>query len=553
MQTCSQCNNVLEDGVKFCDKCGASLQQAAPAPAAEPVEEPAAPAEKKDIASEIQKQLPVKLSKNALIGVLAGAIVVLIILAALIFGGGGTPNFILYTSDGHTFYAEGSSYKPQQLGDELTMVQINEDADKYLMKDEDGDLYYYELGDEEALKLDSEAYDIYVNEDFDLVTYRKGDVIYQHDLDEKEKIASDVDDIVAVSEDGKIIYYYEEAQSSESEDDDEDEPVRTLYVKKGSKEAEKIGEIEDVAMVTEDLETIYYKDDDALFRKTIGKEKEKLASGILELYNVSEEGTAYYAKGEEDEENDETEVTFCYFDGKKEIALGEKMTLEYYGGLCAPERDVAIFRGMEPDEEDPVYWVAVEDTLTVVEEDLDRLAAIDAEGSKLYYFVDVNDENEGDLYCIEIGSKPGKGEKVDSEVSTYDVSILGEDTLVYFKDISEEHGEMYVNGKAADVDVFAESLIYHEDEDLILYFTDYNEEKNQGTLRIFDGKAESIMDDVYRAYFTPDGDVVFLVDYNTEKGRGELYVWTGSKPKKIADDVNRIYNTYSIAQRFAEK
>lgn len=102
---CEQCGAKLQDGAKFCTVCGTRVTDDIPAPAQQPQTPPApspawtyqAPAgntgyaqQPQYVPSQPQEQPKKKLGKGALIGIIAGGLVLVVILLA-VFGAFGSP------------------------------------------------------------------------------------------------------------------------------------------------------------------------------------------------------------------------------------------------------------------------------------------------------------------------------------------------------------------------------------------------------------------------------------------------------------------------------
>ena len=72
-------------------------------------------------------------------------------------------------------------------------------------------------------------------------------------------------------------------------------------LKKGSADAEKIvSEVESIIHVSDDLSMILYKKDGSLCRMKNGKDPEKIASDVAEIWVAYDSGECYYTKKEED-------------------------------------------------------------------------------------------------------------------------------------------------------------------------------------------------------------------------------------------------------------
>lgn len=157
------------------------------------------------------------------------------------------------------------------------------------------DVYYQKVGGKssDAQKLDSDIL-AYSAISKDKIVYLKDSMerrLYVASIDDKEKIASDVESY-AVSSDDKYVVW-------EERDGDE----YKLYVQDlaGKNGKEKIDTVSYVVGYFEDLRTLVYRKDDALYICRDFTDKEKIASDISDVYTYNIDGKLeiYYMKSEE--------------------------------------------------------------------------------------------------------------------------------------------------------------------------------------------------------------------------------------------------------------
>lgn len=106
-------------------------------------------------------------------------------------------------------------------------------------------------------------------------------------------------------------------------------------------------------------------------------------------------------------------------------------------------------------------------------------------------------------------------------------------------------GDLLFEGNRVDYDVALDWLVRLPDESGIMYLTDFNEDRQEGTLKICtDGEIEKIADDVaaFQYCFNGRGETVFFVDYNFGKDRGDLKGYDGKKVTFIDSDVTCVLN-----------
>lgn len=593
MITCKKCNKELEDGTKFCDGCGEAVETAPVEAAAETIfcqncgketsaavafcqycgaslaEEPATEEANKgfalpkvDLKDKLSKiNLPFKLSKKLIS--IAGAALAIILVVALIL-----PNVIsafkvnnygLYMKEDQMYYTALTGKKPMQITEDLedgatpnlTATVTNDGKTIFYADKENGNTLYYRSlknAKKDPVKIDSDVTEYVLNKSCKLVTYRKGDTLYQHNLKDKTKIASDVANF-CVSEDGKKIVY----KTSEGD----------AYFKVGKKDKVKIdSDIAEVLFVDEKLNTVYFtklsgSDEDStltLYKKVGKKDKVKIASDVTGVLNIYESGEAYYFK--DDSSKDEVKRDLCYYDGKKEKVIASDVKVSGYDyGYDEP---VLVYSEVEySDKGEASYemFVAVKDKVTEVAADKPQGFSVSNDGKTIYFFDNLSEEDKtADLYKIKVsGNKPSKAEKYDSDVYYGEYGEKSgfiskdDDKFAYFKeyDTGKRKGELYIDKDKADFDVTG--YVYVEETKSILLITDYSDDGTFTLKKFKNGKSVKISDDVSDFEVSPKGDIMYLKDY--EKGKGDLYVYKNNKSKKIDEDVTSIISVISAKER----
>ncbi|MCM1541273.1 MAG: zinc-ribbon domain-containing protein [Blautia sp.] len=619
---CPGCGKKLPAGTGFCDSCGASLGAAAQ-------QAGASNTASKQAGTSAAGGNPVKnllagMNKKVLAAGLAAAGILLVALVCVgIFSaagkrGGAQPECALYVKDEEILFSNLNSKEPLQVtehlikgdADNYDFVDIDEllsyyttiSADgKYLFFPDKGDgrssfyrdgsgptIYYSRISKlgKEAVKIDSDIYEYAVSDDAAYVTYLKNGTLYSYNMkkDDKEKISGDVTEFY-VSDDGKQVYYI---------DDDE-----TLYLWTMGKGKEKIDSgisyvsthflyyyfnERPICYISDDFKTIYYKKDGNLYRSSVGKEREKIASDVFRVIRVFDSGCIYYFKEmelsremffEDDSEagdysspmfpsDDITKLfgMFCYFDGRKETEIGVGVINSYQ---AASDAEALAFALLDPEDFDRVTLsdiYANGSSLDALNERLpeemilslalkDKVIPLDIEGEDMYdwqispdgsrilYLDDYNDEKyEGDLYLVTVkGNKLSDAEQVASDAYGSGWGFAG-DSYVYYADVDtrDRTGEFYVDGKLVADDVYlsgrtSASGVYY-------FYSDYDYEKERGTLQYYaGGKAVAIAEDVHDYYVIGEKEVLVLNDYNLNRYEGDLYLYDRKKLKAIDEDV----------------
>ena len=600
MIICPKCNKQLEDGSLFCDACGEKIV-AQQAPAVESA--PAAAA---------KPALDVK--KIAILGGAAVAVVlVLVLLGSLIFGGG-KPDYALYIKDGElqysnfdkvievtdNLYGEAGNQQLSGMGTRLGYYSLlTDDGNKlfYIDKISNGEytLYCRDIKNpkNEPIKIDTNISGYMVNQKGDLVTYIKNDgeaILYQHNLKDKTKIKGEIDDFVA-SLDGKNILY----KNVEG----------NLYLKKGNKDEEKIAsEIEDILYVNKDISKIYYTKEGSLYLKDGSKDAAKIVSDVASVYKIYDNGKFYYVESKEEEETneggdgpvvDERAITaddaagsaidsfieestsvLYFYNGKEKV----KLTDAYFGScVYSVEKQVLAYSVLNADEIDEetmdvskaVEWyIAVEGNATKISVENITTVRIARDGKTAYVMSvepvkDTASEGEGEnaevkeptgeIYKIKISSKAESPEKLDSDVYAGTMMLTRHGNVMYFKEVKNGEGELYIDKTKIDDEVKVDSVQYLKDAKKVVYYSDYNSEKGHGTLEIatLKGKTTKIADDVKTFVVNPKEDILYINDYSATTYKGTLYRFSGNKSKKVDEDVVAIVGYTSFTEMIARQ
>lgn len=498
--------------------------------------------------------------------------------------------------------------------------------DKISSKDADTglNLYYRKTKDQEAdaVKIDSEVTSYKVNPSATTVTYTKGEEhsLYQYSVkdDSKEKIANEISQYNSynISKDGSKLLFVD-AEGN-------------LFVKAGGQDKEKIAsDITEVVHYTDDFATVYYIKNDALYKQAMGQDREKISSNVYRVLRSYESGEMFYLKREEAEislmdyvvddmqeadaaapqdkpsmpyswnynttkeyneaydaykeasnsywaraARDEMRVsltkaalshntyTLCYFNGTEETVLTEDFSKINAAAIDAP---VLVYQVYNPTTFNKVklseitsidelstkvdealfassdYCIAVKGAQTVFDQDDATGICMNDLGTEIYYLAEIPEgKDAGELYKVSIAegvvSAP---ELYDSEVYSKSMEFVSDNRFLYFKDFKDGSGDLYANKVMVDYDVQMSTVRYNSDKDTILYMIDYSTEKGCGTLKEY--KTEEtvkVADDVYDSYMVaPGGKTLYLYDYSQKYYAGELYMWDNGEAKKIDEDV----------------
>ncbi len=559
---CKYCNAVVPEDSAFCPDCGAKVEapvEPTPAPAAEPVvtfcpncgaamaeptgfcencgakvEAPeAAPAPKKGISPKFLK-----------LGIIAVAAIVLIVVLIAIFSGGSKPNYALYIKDSAIQAAKMPSGKPAEISDEYSSTTVWMTADgKTIFYVEDGDLVYKDsAGEKDSTKVVSGVSSFAISANGKKVVYLKEGKLYTHDLKDPTKIDSDVT-AFWVTDDCKTILY---KQSSEGK--------VTLYKKTGTKESVKIasGESISISDYTDDLKTIVFKLDGDLYTQTGTKDKEKVASDASMVgsyydgafyYKVDEEETVEVTEGEGDYTYtyEETIVTsdLFYYTGKKSVEIAKEI-----GGTSSYGDEKAAILYYVTEDEETTYYVATKDKVAEIKADDLSSVQMNEDGTSVLLMRNVDaEEGVGVLYEAAIsGTKMKEAKKIAEDVYYTGYGYV-DGKPYYYTDVEKSEGTLYIDGKKIRDDVSI-GVVYMEDLNVILFMTDveYDQETYSSTYTLWyvkGSKTVKIADEIYSLTVTPADNLLILTEKD-KNGEGVLSVFTGSKTKKVDEDVSGI-------------
>lgn len=563
-----------------CQSCGASIAEKS-------VEEPVTVLDAPET-PKAKKQLP---KKEVMFGAIGAAVIAVLIIAISLFSGIGKSkdNVVFYVKDQEIFFSDlkkdseawqltsrlfdddnideeelifsssSSSYEDiagvsYYLG---ACTYVSEDGKYIFFHDKIGDddyyglkLYYREVDkpEEEAIKIDSEVWDYTVNTSATLVTYIKGEEgnLYQYKIgeDSKDKIASGVIDYW-VSDDGDKIGYLNTEGS--------------LYLKYADKDKEKIAsEVSSIEYLNDEITTAYYIKDDSLYKQVEGEDRVKIASDVYSVIEIYDSGEIYYLKSEPEEPLlmdkgtiEQPVYSLCYFNGTEETVITDTFDNSYNSYAIAANAAVIAYEAYDQSHLEYERYIAVKDTATVVEQqEYATDFTINADGTIVYYIDNIPDDKDyGELYRIDITNGViGKPEFYDSDVlyCNYiykNIEFVNGSRLLYFKDCkdvdrTDAAGEVYIDKVRVGTDVCIRSVVNYGDCDKVFYLTDWNDDKEYGTLKVYQGdKVTKIADDVCDYSVTNDGRALYLYDYSLSNHKGELREWNNGETRKIDDDV----------------
>ena len=194
-------------------------------------------------------------------------------------------------------------------------------------------------------------------------------------------------------------------------------------------------------------------------------------------------------------------------------------------------------------------FITAKDNYSAIDSTKVNLCFVSDDGTE-FYFLDTSDADDviGDLYRVEMkDGEPEKPKLFDSDVCTVGISMCENGKMMYYKDVKENKniGDFYMDKSKVDYDVYIGSPTYAKTIDSVVYFTDYDEMDEKGTLRIYDGKESSKISDDVHSFRVSRGDaILYTYDYSTTYFRGDLYIFESGEKRKLDMDVTYIFYIY---------
>lgn len=497
----------------------------------------------------------------------------------------GTIVTYLKGEEGNLYQYKIGEDSKDKIASEVQSFNSSDDEKKIAyINSEDG--LYLKNADMEEEKIASNVSSIeYITEDFTTIYYIKEDSLYKQVIGEEQiKISANVHNVIKVYDSGEIYYITRRDEESSLMD----------YVIDDMKDAD--------ASITDPMypeypdapiEPYWWEYDiDAEYDAAYESYEADYEAWEAECDRIDNEyeiaNDEYLAKESRDElrENLEEETleqsaySLCFYNGAEKVVLTDALDYSSYSNYTyAFETPVISYGGYNPSDfekvklsevesiddvrnmvVDTLYsyskrYIAVKDSATVVEQE--KKAGnfiINTSGTIVYYVDDVPDEKDyGTLYRINISDGVvGKSEVYDNDVYESSYGFVSDSEIRYLKDCQKEKGELYINKNKIDYDVkgYDFDAKFYSGRGQIFYFTDWNSDKECGTLKVYDGKESvKIADNVHGFSVTSNGNVLYLCEYSLDYYNGEMYEWFNGETRKIDDDVNCIIPIYDSELR----
>ena len=181
---------------------------------------------------------------------------------------------------------------------------------------------------------------------------------------------------------------------------------------------------------------------------------------------------------------------------------------------------------------------AVNGTACALDLDIYRIHLTE-DGQTAYITTSNTDNSDIDLYQAGIS---GSGLQTPTQIASDidDLQIIG-NNVVFWQDSA-----VFVNNARIDDDVLADHVAFRDDGSFVYLVGE--EDDNSYQLKSYkDGKTTTIADDVFNFGFTTGGELLYLRDYNTNRSEGTLYLYNGKDSTKLDDDVFLILPAEDLA------
>jgi hypothetical protein len=98
-----------------------------------------------------------------------------------------------------------------------------------------------------------------------------------------------------------------------------------------------------------------------------------------------------------------------------------------------------------------------------------------------------------------------------------------------------------MNQKKIGTNVDLYNFIYEEETNQFAYMSGWNNDKDFGTLMIYNGKKNvEVAKKVYHYNMLPNGAIVYMTEYDEQSCKGTLSIYHNGKTRKIDDGVSAI-------------
>ncbi len=467
----------------------------------------------------------------------------------------------------------------EKIASDVKNFYVAEDFTKVCYINDEGNIYLWTQG-EDSEKIASEVEEIrLVSEDLKTVYYMKEGCLYKQEVgaEDREKLTSEEDNVLTICPNGAVYYITTEENAIDLMD----------YVEDDKAEADAdITEPESPAY-PESPDYPYWWDYDTdeeyeAAKEEYNKKKKEYDDTCDQLKKEYNEAKARYQDKErrdklrqelEEEEYELTQYSLYYYDGKEAILVTDRfedddsvisgtknpLIIGWIYGSEEPEKvklseissksDVIDMIKKSRAESAQWHVISGAEAHVIEQEEAESFYAA-PDGSAVYFLDDLSSKGEGDLYKLPIkNGEPGERIMIDSDVADDRIFFLTDSQLAYFKnyDYADRKGDLCVEGEEVDYDVYIYTALYQMEDDSLLYLTDWNDDKEYGTLKTYSkGTRTKVADDVHSFTMTQDDNILYLYDFSIKSYKGGLYLYNDGKPEKLEEDETAIIPIYTF-------
>lgn len=490
------------------------------------------------------------------------------------------------TSDGNTviYVKNGGLYKlniknniKDKLSSDCGEFLLSSDG-KRILFNIDGDFYVIIDGRQKELICSNAEKLNYCDDDITLLYYTVDGCLYKHEIGKtRQKIASDIEKVIEISENGKI-YYLRSYKTDFSLIDYLDDDMAESDKKQKAPTAPPALPEEPTRPYSDD-----YEDPEEFFAaleefNVAYAEYIRLRTEHNQKYNEYQElldeylEVKYRNEIREELKNEKYSHTFYalyYFDGTNETKVSDKITDQFISVYFKEKHDIVgcSVSSSEPEKlkmsylfsdhyydsashlreyigkaftDGKEYKLLIDRNVVEFEHEDAYGYTISDGGNVIYYKSNFDDEKSVcDIYKVTVkDGKLGKAELLDSEVLDVLLQFVIDDKLLYLKDFNKDKCDLYIDKTRIDFDVYPNLYLYDEKNECLLYMVDWDFDDREGTLKMYkNGKSVTIAEDVSDYSIIPSGKVLYTTDFSTERNTGTLYYYENGESVYIADDV----------------
>lgn len=465
-------------------------------------------------------------------------------------------NKAVYIKSGNnTLYINDKKNHKEKIASNVMDYYIDEDEKNIVWIETDGEayaMYQQDLALKKEKKTLAEDITVYeVSENLKQIVVMEVDTLYIiRDFGEKEKISSNVSRVIANSEETGSVYYSKlpekAGNSSEIIEDD------------CAESDAKIKEPEYNSFITQKVEKNVYT---GKYERIEGLDQEAY-NQAWEQYEAKERRDEIRQRTHELELGSYVNELYRFQDGQEELIDGSYADLLYDYGTEGKKKGIFAFSHYKMEEVPKIKMSEIDslsdlsdlyyenlrtaketciytgEKVITLAEDFPYAVALDTEKKMGYGLKE--ESGTYTLMSFSIGeSSDGACKTVAEDVDS--TLTLAQGKIYYLTDVYESAGELYCNEERIDSDVFVGSLM--KVNDAVAYAVDYDSNKCQATLKLYNGKESTkIADDVHAYYAFDEKDIAVLADYNMDRQEGNLKYYSGrNELVEIDEDVTAIF------------